>query len=232
MKSIKKILYLLFLITTVIACDLEKITSLQDEFKIIVNPDAVFNKKEIEVVNATNENRALPKDLAITIFGENASNIYTSDGNKTLTFDKAKIVIGLTKNVSVSTENPIRLTAKFSAEGYISKTIDLIFDGTPVETIIIPLLEKENLPDSVTHDEKTEAVTEGTTAAEVNTEKVTIPVHTKIKDKNENTVNGELKITVESYDLKTDSNLSTVDLIPIARTKNGNIIEITSYDLE
>ena len=40
----------------VTSCDIDKITSLKDDFRITVTPDAVDNKKEIQINNAANSN--------------------------------------------------------------------------------------------------------------------------------------------------------------------------------
>ena len=53
MKTINKIFCALFVLATIAACDTEKLTNLQDEIKIYVNPDAVDNKKEISLINAS-----------------------------------------------------------------------------------------------------------------------------------------------------------------------------------
>ena len=123
MKTINKLICTLLFIG-VTSCDLDKITSLKDDFRITVTPDAVDNKKEIQINNATNSD-PVTSDIKMSISGDAASNIYTSDGSSSFKFDQGKIVIGLKKGMEASPENPIHASIKVEAEGYLSKTKDI-----------------------------------------------------------------------------------------------------------
>lgn len=221
---------------SVVSCDVDKITSLQDTLKIIVNPDAVKNKKEISVVNANNAGATIP-NLSIALSGDNTSDIYTSDGQAALNFNGGQIVIGLKQNITPSIENPINVKAELSADGYITKTIDLIFDGEPVEAISVPLLEKANLPDNVKVEEETQPVTGGTTngAVEVSAKKadgsaalatVTIPDNTEINDENGNPVSGTLEVSMQTLELDAESgsDFNISEEVPNLATENGDAV--------
>jgi hypothetical protein len=236
MKNLHKLFYTLMITAAVVSCDVDKITSLQDTLKIIVNPDAVNNKKEITVVNANNAGATIP-NLAIALSGDNTSDIFTSDGQATLNFNGGQIVIGLKQNITPSIENPISIKAELSADGYITKTIDLVFDGEPVEAISVPLLEKANLPNNVKVEEDTQPVTGGATdgAVEVSAEKadgsaalatVTIPDNTEINDENGNPVSGTLEVSMQTLELDAESgsDFNISEEVPNLATENGDVV--------
>ena len=136
MKTINKLICTLLFIG-VTSCDLDKITSLKDDFRITVTPDAVGNKKEIQINNATNSDPVPSEIIKISISGDVASDIYTSDGSSSFKFDQGKIVIGLKKGMEASPESPIHVSIKVEAEGYLSKTKELEFDGSGSESILV-----------------------------------------------------------------------------------------------
>lgn len=241
MKTINKIFCALIVLTTIMSsCDVDKINDLKNNFLIAVDVNAVDNKKEIAVSNANDGSTAID-GLAITLSGDNLSDIYTSDGSAALNFVDGNIVIGLDKNVTPTEANPINVTATITATGYVSKTLNLVFDGTALEAISVPLLEKANLPENVVIEEKVEEVTGGTTAADIvivtekadeteNLSTITVPANTEVKDKDGNTVDGSLSVTVDSYELTADSgsDFNAFDEVPEATTDSGDAITPTS----
>jgi hypothetical protein len=185
MKTINKIIYTLLFIG-VTSCNVDKITSLKDDFRITVTPDAVGNKKEIQINNATNSDPVPSEIIKISISGDVASDIYTSDGSSSFVFDEGKIVIGLKKGMEASPESPIHVSIKVEAEGYLSKTKTVTFDGSGSESININLVKIDDLPETI------QIVEETIKLANYKTEK-DIEVSVKSSDETEELANMVLK---------------------------------------
>ena len=214
MKTIYKLICILLFIG-VTSCDLDKITSLKDDFRITVTPDAVDNKKEIQINNATNSN-PVTSDIKMSISGDAASNIYTSDGKSSFAFDKGKIVIGLKKGMEPSPENPIHASVTLEAEGYLSKTKILTFDGSGSESININLVKIDDLPETIQIVEETTALSDDETTTDIEvsitssdeTEElanIKLEAGSSFEDDNGNPVEGSnLVMNIETYELQTE----------------------------
>ena len=213
MKTINKLICIL-LFTGVTSCDLDKITSLKDDFRITVTPDAVDNKKEIQINNATNNN-PVTSDITMSISGDAASNIYTSDGKSSFAFDQGKIVIGLKKGMEPSPENPIHAFVKVEAEGYLSKTEELEFDGSGSESININLVKIDDLPETIQILEETGALSDDETTTDIEVSitssdeteelvKIVLEAGSSFENDNGEPVKGRnLIMNIESYELQT-----------------------------
>ena len=213
MKTINKLICILLFIG-VTSCDLDKITSLKDDFRITVTPDAVDNKKEIQINNATNSN-PVTSDIKMSISGDAASNIYTSDGKSSFNFDQGKIVIGLKKGMEPSPENPIHASVTVEAEGYLSKTKILTFDGSGSESININLLKIDDLPKTIQIVEETGALSDDETTTDIEVSitssdeteelaKIVLEAGSSFEDNNGELVEGSnLVMNIETYELQT-----------------------------
>ena len=198
----------------VTSCDIDKITSLKDDFRITVTPDAVDNKKEIQINNATNSN-PVTSDIKMSISGDAASNIYTSDGSSSFKFDQGKIVIGLKKGMEPSPENPIHASVKVEAEGYLSKTKILTFDGSGSESININLVKIDDLPETIQIVEETGALSDDETTTDIEVSitssdeteelaKIVLEAGSSFEDDNGEPVEGSnLVMNIETYELQT-----------------------------
>ena len=243
MKNLHKLFYTLMITASVVSCDVDKITSLQDTLKIIVNPDAVKNKKEISVVNANNINTVV-NNISLSLSGDQASNVYTSEGKSAFVFDDGAVTIGLVQNIVPTVENPVTLSAEIKADGYLTKNINIVFDGTPVEPIVIPLIEIANLPETVKIVEEEETLTGGKTPTPITvtlessgTEDlavVTIPADTSFKDENGGAVTGnDFKLDITTFELGTDktddeTGFSVENELPEVKLPNGEVLEAVS----
>ena len=214
MKTINKIICTLLFIG-VTSCNVDKITSLKDDFRITVTPDAVGNKKEIQINNATNNDPVPSENIKISISGDVASDIYTSDGSSSFVFDEGKIVIGLKKGMEASPESPIHVSIKVEVEGYLSKTKTVTFDGSGSESININLVKIDDLPETIQIVEKKGAlsVDETTTDIEVSIKSanetdelanILLEAGSSFVDDNGDTVEGSnLIMNIVTYELQT-----------------------------
>ena len=214
MKIINKLICTL-LFMGITSCDIDKITSLKDDFRITVTPDAVDNKKEIQINNATNSN-PVTSDIKMSISGDAASNIYTSDGSSSFKFDQGKIVIGLKKGMEASPESPIHISIKVEVEGYLSKTKDVTFDGSGSESININLVKIDDLPETIQIVEETGALSDDETTTDIEVsisssdeteELVNIVLEAGSSFENDNgepMEGSDLIMNIETYELQTE----------------------------
>jgi hypothetical protein len=215
MKTINKIICTLLFIG-VTSCNVDKITSLKDDFKITVTPDAIDNKKEIQINNATNSDPVPSAIIKMSISGDVASDIYTPDGSSSFVFDEGKIVIGLKKGMETSPENPIHADVTFEAEGYLSKTEILTFDGSGSESININLVKIDDLPETIQIEEETGALSDNETTTDIEVSitsankteklaKILLEAGSSFEDNNGNPVNGSnLVMNIVTYELQTE----------------------------
>lgn len=231
MNTINKLICTLFVLTALVSCDVDKLTSFTDDFKITVDPDAVKNKKEIVIVDAiTGDPVSSP---TLTFSGDLASQIFTSAGYANITFDAGQAVIGLKPGNNPTEEAPLSVNAEISAAGYITKTTTFEFDGTPVEATAIFLIpeagldnvkvESDTKPQGETIEVTTQSADGGSDLAVVE-----LPATTTFKDENGSTVSGDVTVEMETYELGadsgTDSGFNIFDEIPEIKSESGDVV--------
>ena len=152
----------------------------------------------------------------MSISGDAASNIYTSDGSSSFAFDKGKIVIGLKKGMEPSPENPTHASIKVEAEGYLSKTKILTFDGSGSESININLVKIDDLPETIQIVEETGALSDDETTTDIEvsitssdeTEElanIVLEAGSSFENDNGEPMEGsDLIMNIETYELQTE----------------------------
>ena len=225
MKTLNKIFCALFVLATIGACDLDKIQAVQDELKVIVNPDAVNNKKHFSILNASDESAV--SNATIVISGEVANDVYSSDGQANLLLDNGQIVIGLKQGIEVSPESPKKATAVFKAEGYLNKTIQIEFDGTPIESATVYMIPTNALPSNV-EVESAENVKQSEGLSATGDNNLEIEAGTTFTKPDGTVVSGDLDIQVVTLDLlgdsESDSGFDALDEIPELISDSGDAI--------
>lgn len=195
-----------------ISCDIDQLTTIQDTFKVTITPEAVANKKEIQVINALNGNSV---NASIKLFGKYADNVYMSSGDKKIVFDDGLTVIGLDKSIMASEKNTIEVVAEISADGYLSTQKILSFNGNPLENITVLLLERNNLPENVKLESGSLSLSENSTTRSLELEtksvdnsdlvKITIPTNTSFFNENGDAVSlNNASVTLETFELYKD----------------------------
>ncbi|NKI27949.1 hypothetical protein HCG49_15410 [Arenibacter sp. 6A1] len=241
MKNLGKISCFLFVLA-LMACDTDKLLSLKDEFKIAVTPDAVGDKKELHIVNALNSETTV-NDVKLTIEGEYASEVFTSDGLSALKLDEGRIVIGLRHGITATEEEPIVVLAKISAEGYLDKTVEIVFDGTEVESLSIPVLEVANLPSTIKVQKANAALSANKTAEtiavtiastdeeEESLANIAVEEGSSFVDQDGTVVSGsDIALNVQSFELGTDAGnddtgFSAINEIEEISISGDNVLE-------
>lgn len=200
MKKIFSIATIFTVLCIVTSCDFEKASELQDKFEIKVLAEPVLSKLNLRVFNA-NQGEEIPTDVKLELTGTNANQILTVDGSKEFKVASGFITLGVNKDFVVTPTNPLTVTATVSADGFISKTRDLIFDGSDISEIQISMLEKANLPDQIQLETVRQTLSGNQTTTDINvsitskinTEEVTeftIPANTSFFDEDDNLITG------------------------------------------
>jgi len=208
MKNIIKIFTLCLIIAS---CDFDKITELQDDFEIKVSAEAVFSKVNLKVFNAK-DGSDITESLNLTFSGTAADKIYTINGGRTFKIDNGFITLGINRNTTVTADNPLKALAMISANGYISKTQEINFDGSDIQEVQISMMKESDLPQAVVFETVTENLVNNKTTEEIKIEvapnndpdqisEVIIPADTEFYDEDGNTMTGgAVTVDVQTFD--------------------------------
>lgn len=207
----KKIVQLFTLCLVIASCDFQKVTDLQDDFEIKVSAEPVFSKVNLKVFNAK-DGSDITESLDLTFTGSDADKIYTVNGGKSFKIDNGFIALGINRNTTVTAENPLSAVAMVSANGYVTKTQEINFDGSDIQEVQISMMKESDLPQSVVFKSVTEALTDNKTTQEIkievapnnNSDEVTeviIPADTEFYDEDGNTMTGgTVTVDVQTFD--------------------------------
>lgn len=166
-KDMKKIIQLLTLCFVLTSCDFEKVTDLQDDFEIKVNAEPVLSKVSFKIFDA-NAGKDILSNVKLEFTGEDADNLFTVNGSKSLKVENGFITVGINRNFPVSKENPLSLTAVVSADGYMPKEREVTFDGEDIREVQISLLKQDDLPESTVLEKVTQSMSGNATTSEIN----------------------------------------------------------------
>jgi len=209
----KKIIAFITLSIILSSCDFDKLTTIQDDFVVTVNAEPVLSKVNLQIFDANGGKDIAPK-VTINFEGENADQIYAINGSKTFNVDNGFITVGVNTNYPVSIENPLTVSAIVSADGYISKVRDITFDGEDIREEQISLLERDDLPETITLKSVTKPLIDNKTTEEIVVEvnsnsgvenilQFAIPEGTEFEDEDGNIVSGgEVTIDVQTFDIE------------------------------
>ena len=78
-KDMKKIIQLMAICLTIISCDFQKVSDLQDDFQIKVAAEPVLSKISFKIFDA-NAGKDIPSSVKIDFTGTNADKIFTVNG--------------------------------------------------------------------------------------------------------------------------------------------------------
>lgn len=207
----KKIAQLFALCLVIASCDFQKALDLQDDFEIKVSAEPVFSKVNIKVFNAK-DGSDLSENIDLSFSGADADKIYTVNGNKNFKIENGFVALGVNRNTAVSEDNPLVVTATLSADGLVTKTQEINFDGTEIQEVQISMMKLSDLPQSTVLESVTETLANNRTTQEIKIEvapnnnaeevsEVIIPADTEFYDENGNTMTGgAVTVDVQIFD--------------------------------
>lgn len=214
MKNYKKILFTLAAFVALASCDLEKVTSLEDTFEISVAADPVLSKVNIRVYDAADGDN-VDSSVNVSIAGADVDKIFTLSGDKNIELANGFTVLGVKRGTTVTPENPITINATFTADGYITREREIVFDGTDITDEQISMLKRDELPETQVLQTETQTLNNNATSAEIsvsmtsntNSEEVTdlrISEGTTFEDEDGNAITGtNLQADFQTFDSQT-----------------------------
>ena len=217
-KDMKKIIQLITICLVITSCDFQKVTDLQDDFEIKVTAEPVLSRVDIKVFNSK-DGSDISENINLSFSGQDADKIYTVNGNKNFKIENGFISLGINRNTVVTNENPLSITATISANGYITKSQEINFDGGDMQEVQMSMMKLSDLPESTSLKSVTETLVNNKTTKEIKIEipsksdsneiiEVSIPADTEFYDENGNTITGsDVKIDFQTF----DTTIPTVD---------------------
>lgn len=163
----KKLIAFITLSILLSSCDLDKLTTIQDDFAITVAAEPVLNIVNLQIFDA-NGGKDIPSKVTINFEGENADQIYAINGSKTFNVDNDFITVGVNTNYPVSIDNSLKVQANIRADGFISKSREITFDGGDIREEQVSLLQKANLPKANILGTVTETLAGNAIVSEIN----------------------------------------------------------------
>lgn len=200
-KDMKKILQLLTICLILTSCEFQKVTDLQDSFEIKVLAEPVLSKLNIKVFNSK-DGSDISEKINLSFSGAGADQIYTVNGSKRFLIEKGLITVGINRNTVVSDQTPLTISATVTADGYMTKTQEINFDGSDIQEVQISLMKLDDLPSSTIIKSVTETLKNNKTTKEILIEippttdeddtimEVSIPADTEFYDENGNVMTG------------------------------------------
>jgi hypothetical protein len=222
MKNYKKILYSLVAFAALASCDLDKVTSLEDSFEISVAAEPVLSKVSVIVYDAA-DGSGVDSNVDVSIVGADSDKIFTISGSKALNLANGFMILGVKRNTTVSTDNPITVTATFTADGYLPREREITFDGTDIREEQVSLLKRDNLPETQVLQTERQALSNNATSSEIsvsmasntNAEEITeltIAEGTTFEDEDGNPITGtNLQADFQTFDSQTPDVNEPVD---------------------
>jgi hypothetical protein len=211
-KDMKKILQLLTICLVLTSCEFQKVTDLQDSFEIKVLAEPVLSKLNIKVFNSK-DGSDIPVNIDLSFTGAGADQIYTINGTKKFLIENGLITVGVNRNTVVSNETPLTINATITADGYMTKTQEINFDGSDIQEVQMSMMKLDDLPSSTFIKSVTETLVDNKTPKEILIEipptndeddtimEVSIPADTEFYDEDGNVMTGgNVTIDLQTFD--------------------------------
>jgi hypothetical protein len=207
----KKIITFITLTILLTSCEFEKLTTVQDDFAITITADPVSSLVNLKVFDSK-DGSDIPEEITLTFSGSDAEKVHTISGTKNFKVENGLITVGINRNISVSSETPLQITANVSANGYMPKSQTINFDGEAIQEVQISMMNRDDLPASTFLKSVTETLVDNKTTKEVLIEippvsdeddvmEVSIPADTEFYDENGNVMTGgDVTIDLQTFD--------------------------------
>lgn len=153
-------------------------TKAKENLDIYINADVIHYSVLLEVNEVGGES---PKDLDISIVGDDAGVIYDIVGNKDLKLNNGLITLGVNPKNEPTAADPIHFSIKISGSGYIGVTVPVIIDKEQFSQVrTVSILKLSSPPSSVTIADRTVELPDNGTSTQAII--VSNPVNTTSKE--------------------------------------------------
>ncbi|TXD48504.1 MULTISPECIES: hypothetical protein [unclassified Polaribacter] len=188
----KKIITFIAISIMLTSCEFGKLSTIQDDFVITVAAEPVQSYINLNIFNSK-DGTNIPESVSISFSGPDADQIFTASGTSDFKIENGLITVGVNRNYVLSADNPLNVTANFSAVGYLTAQRTISFDGSDIREEQVGLLEEENLPKSIVFKSASEVLTGNKTTTD-------ITVETSSSTNAEETIDFVIPADTEFYD--------------------------------
>ncbi len=130
-----------------------------DDFQIHVTPTFYKYVVEMDVFDLNDPNTEFTGNLNITVSGKDSEGVYNIDGTKNFKLYYGTLQLMIRNGMEPTANNPLRFTVHFEGSGYVSQSVPIrIQEEEYYLEKNVPLLNLNNLPNTVAVKEKTQAV--------------------------------------------------------------------------
>lgn len=227
-------LFTILLLTT--SCEFDKLANLQDDFEISVSAEAVLSKMNIKVFNSKDGSN-ITETINLSFSGTGSENIYTINGTKNFKIENGLITVGVNRNIVITDDNPLTLTATLSADGYVTKSQEINFDAGDIQEVQVSLMKISDLPETTSVKSVTEGLVNNKTTKEIKIEipskkdpseilEVSIPADTEFYDENGNVMTGtNVRVDFQTFETEAPDENELTNTISNPETLSGGLNE-------
>lgn len=159
---------------------------------------------------------SLVADATIEFSGQNANKVFDISGNPSILMEDGIAAFGLHPALNPTESNPVFVSMTISAPNYISKVVEVEFNGSPTTNLEVHLINESNPPSNSAFIKESFSLTGGTLAqaetisADVSGShdlgfSVTIPAGVQFFDANNQQINGNnLEVSLLHFDSDAD----------------------------
>jgi hypothetical protein len=156
----KKIFIALFAASSVLFADCTKPTK---DLEISISPKVFDNIVSVKFYNAATPGVA-PKNVTLTISGQDANSIYEISGRKVFTVVDGVISLGVHPNAKPTAGRPSRFVLEAEAPGYLPVRIPItVLEGQETKLVAVSMVNMDAPPPGVKVAKKTTPLTGGAT---------------------------------------------------------------------
>lgn len=133
------------MILLALACSTDAI----DNFTIRIRPNIMDHLAMVEIFDGSDATLEIP-NLAITIDGDIASDVYEISGDQDLVLIDGRITLGIHPRANPTPDNPVIVPVVITGDGYLRKRREIIFTSDEdVQLVQIPLVNVASPPTGV-----------------------------------------------------------------------------------
>ena len=145
-----KALFAYLLIVLMTGCGIEDpeafLDDVTDGIVLNVNTDIFRVPLAIQLTNANQTTLWKQEHVQIQVLGVHASEIYATNGRRTLTFSDGFVEIGVDRTRTISEGNPLEFVVNVQSEGFLPVSKKVILQDTTFRLLTVSMVEKAALP--------------------------------------------------------------------------------------
>lgn len=204
-----------------------------EDFKLKIKDPITKAKVDLHFYNPSG---ALPVAIKLTVTGRDAAHVVTSLNTTNFRISKEGVcILAVSPTIEPSATNPIQFTIVAEAEGFTPVVRQFVFTSQYNQDYWLPLLSKTAPPAGISTNEfvvpsTTSGVATTTTIKTSNVQKqenasLILASGTVLKDQNDETVTGDLRLVFNHFDAGTAGFLPTGGVAAYPVDKTGKVLD-------